>query len=149
MFYKVIFNDNVIDVLDGLVYLKYQKKHERMVFCDESEAQGIFSSNMEHIWHIEGLYDIPVPGYETVELEEIDEYEYKRLKVFSGNTPEEIIDRFTKLVLVDKEVGQLAESLKRLYERQEIDASKVIELCGSFKITDEVETILGEMKEVE
>ena len=86
MFYKVIFNDRVIDVLDRLVYLKYQPKHNMMVLCNESEAQAVLSSEKEDIWHVD--------GYDTVELIEIDEIEYKQLKVLNGKTPEQIIDSF-------------------------------------------------------
>ena len=93
-YYKVIKNSKVIDVLDKLVYLKYQKKHNRMVLCNESEAQAFFSSDRKNIWHTETLYDIPVSGYDTVELIEIDEYEYKQLKMLNYKTPEEIIDEF-------------------------------------------------------
>lgn len=100
MFYKVIYKDKVIDVLDKLNYLKYQKKYDRMILCEESEAQAILSSDEQHIWHEETLYNIPVAGYDTVKLEEIDEYEYKQLKVLNCKTPEQIIDEYT-LLLID------------------------------------------------
>lgn len=99
MFYKVIKDDKVIDVLNGLVFLKYQKKHDRMIFCDVSEAQAILSSDGNIIWHEESLCDIPVFGYDTVHVEEIDEYEYMQLKVLNGKTPNEIIDAFVLTLL--------------------------------------------------
>lgn len=99
MFYKVIKDGKVIDVLENLVYLKYQQKHNRMIFCDEEEAQAIFSSDREHVWHEDTLYNVPVPGYDTVHLEEIDEYEYRQLKVLNCKTPEEIIDEYTAVLL--------------------------------------------------
>ena len=94
MFWKVLYNGKVIDVLDSLVYLKYQAKHNRMIFCDVDEAQAILSSDGSYIWHEESLYDIPVPGYDTVQIVEIDKYEYSQLKILGGKTPEEIIDLF-------------------------------------------------------
>ena len=94
MYFKVIKDGKVIDVLDRLVFLKYQEKHNRMIFCDEEEAQAIFSSDREHIWHTEGLYNIPVSGYDDVQLEEINKYEYEQLRVLGLKTPEEIIDAF-------------------------------------------------------
>ena len=99
MYYKVIKNGKVIDVIDHLSFVKYQQKHGIMVACDESEAQAIISSDGEYIWHIDGLYNIPVNGYDTVKLEEIDEYEYKQLKVLNYRTPEEIIDAYTLSLL--------------------------------------------------
>lgn len=103
MFYKVLKNNKVIDVLDRLVFLKYQRKHDIMLLCEEGEAQAILSSDEEHIWHVVGMYDIPVDRYDTVELEEIDEYEYKQLKILGGKTPEEIIDAYT-LSLIEEGV---------------------------------------------
>ena len=94
MFYKVIKDGKVIDILDKLVFLKYQKKHNRMIFCDEEDAQAIYSSDGEHIWHEESLYNIPVSGYDTVCVEQIDEYEYKQLKILNYKTPLEIVDAF-------------------------------------------------------
>ena len=99
MFYKVIKDNKVIDVLDRLVFLKYQPKHNRMIFCDEDDAQAIYSSDGEYIWHEESLYNIPVSGYDTVHLEEIDEYEYKQLKVLNMKSPESIIDEYNLLLL--------------------------------------------------
>lgn len=99
MFYKVVKDGRVIDVLDRLVYLKHQKKHNRMIFCDEDEAQAVFSSDGKYIWHEESLYNIPVDGYDTVELIEIDEYEYNQLKILNMRTPQEIIDAYTKMLL--------------------------------------------------
>lgn len=94
MYYKVIKNNKVIDVLDSLIYLKWQPKHKTMILSDENEAQAILSSDNNTIWHERTLYKIPTDEvkFDTVELVEIDEYEYKQLKMLNGKTPEEIID---------------------------------------------------------
>ena len=68
MYYKVIKDNKVIDVLDNLIYLKWQPKHKIMVLTDENDAQAILSSNKNDIWHEKTLYNIPVDGYETVEI---------------------------------------------------------------------------------
>lgn len=99
MFYKVIKDNKVIDVLDDLIYLKWQDKHKIMVLSDENEAQAILSSDKNTIWHEKTLYKVPVDGYDTVELFEIDEYEYKQLKVLNMKTPESIIDEYNLLLL--------------------------------------------------
>lgn len=101
MFYKVIKDNKVIDVLDKIIYLKYQPKHNVMILSDINEAQAILSSDNETIWHEKTLYKIPVSGYDTVELIEIDEYEYKQLKALNMKTPEEIIDAFVTSLLED------------------------------------------------
>ena len=94
MYYKVLKDNKVIDVLDHLTYLKWQDKHSIMVLSNEYEAQAILSSDNNTIWHEESLYEVPVEGFDTVRIEEIDKYEYERLKLLNGKTPEEIIDNF-------------------------------------------------------
>lgn len=99
MYYKVLKNNRVIDVLDRLTFAKYQKKHGIMVACAKNEAQAIVSSDGNYIWHVPGLYNIPVDGYDTVTLIKIDEYEYNQLKILNLKTPEEIIDEYTLLLI--------------------------------------------------
>jgi hypothetical protein len=102
MFYKVLKNNKVIDVLDNLTYLKWEPKHKIMVLTDENDAQAILSSDKNTIWHEVTLYKVPVDGYDTVELVEIDGYEYKQLKMLNLSTPEEIIDSFVISLLENK-----------------------------------------------
>lgn len=137
MYYKVIYNGRIIDVLDKIVYLRYQNKYDRMLLCKESEAQAILSSNGKYVWHVDCLCDIPVDGYDTVQLENIDRYEYDRLKVFNCEDPIEIIDRFVCL-FVNKETSCLVESLKRLYVNGEIDRESVIEFCNKNEIGENI-----------
>jgi hypothetical protein len=99
MYYKALKNGRVIDVLDQLIFVKYQPKHNIMLVCGQSEAQAIVSSDGSYIWHVDGLYHIPVDGYDTVELVAIDEYEYKQLKVLGLKDPQEIIDEYTLLLI--------------------------------------------------
>ena len=105
MYYKVLKDNKVIDVLDSLTYLKWQPKHKIMVLTDESQAQAILSSDQNTIWHERSLYNVPTnePKFDTVELVEIDEYEYKQLRVLNLKTPQEIIDNFV-LSLLDENI---------------------------------------------
>ena len=103
MYYKVLKDNRVIDVLDKLTYLKWQPKNKIMLLSDLNEAQAILSSDGNTIWHVEGFYDLPVDGYETVKIIEIDEFEYKQLKMLNGKTPEEIIDAFL-LTLIENNI---------------------------------------------
>ena len=103
MYYKVLKDNKVIDVLDHLLFVKYQKKHNIMVACEKAEAQAIVSSDGEYVWHVTGLYRIPVDGYDTVDVVAIDEYEYKQLKILNMKTPQEIIDEFV-LSLIEEDI---------------------------------------------
>lgn len=95
MYYKVIKNDKVIDVLSQLIFLKYQKKHDIMILCSGEEAEAILSSDGETIWHEESLRPIPVDRYDTVRIEEIDEHEYRQLKYLGLMSPQEILKEYT------------------------------------------------------
>lgn len=99
MYYKVLKNNKVIDVLDNLTYLKYQPKHKIMVLSDIDEAQAILSSDKNTIWHEETLYKIPVSGYDTVKIEEIDKYEYEQLKVLNCKSVSELLEEYTLLLI--------------------------------------------------
>lgn len=99
MFYKVMKDGRIIDVLDKLIFLKWQDKHKIMVLCPENDAQAILSSDETNIWHENSLYKVPVDGFDTVDIVEIDKYEYEQLKVLNGKTPEEIIDAYTMLLI--------------------------------------------------
>lgn len=99
MYYKVIKNNKVIDVLENLAYVRWQDRNKIMVLCDENSAQGIISSDRNHIWHTPSLYEIPVDGYDTVEVEPIDIYEYENLKALNLKTAEEIFDEAVLLTM--------------------------------------------------
>ena len=95
-YYKVIYKQRTIDVLDELRYVKYQLKHKILLLCPIEEAEGVLSSDMETAYH---TYDVPhkfpVDKYPTVTLEEITEAEYNQLKRLHMMTPEQIIDDYT------------------------------------------------------
>lgn len=94
MYYKVLKNDKVIDVLNGVTYLKWQPKNKIMVLSDENEAQAILSSDGNTIWHERTLRRVPADAgeYDNVSLIEIDKYEHEQLKVLNMKSPEQIVD---------------------------------------------------------
>ena len=102
MYYKVMKDNKVIDVLDQLIYLKYQPKHKIMVLCDIDNAQAILSSGKNDFYHEKTLYNIPNDAdikYDNVDLVEISRFEYDKLRCLTLKTPEEIIDAFVLSLL--------------------------------------------------
>ena len=79
MYYKVIKNNEVVDILRNINYIKYQEKHKILILCDNKEAQAVLSSDGKCGWHIEGLYNFPLDNTEY-EIVEITEFEYEKLK---------------------------------------------------------------------
>lgn len=101
MYYKILKNNRVIDVLDKLIYVKWQEKHKIFVLTDINDAQGILSSDGEKVFHEPSLYRFPinVDGYDNVELEEIDKFEYEQLKTLNLRDPQQIFDQAVLLTL--------------------------------------------------
>ena len=100
MYYKVIKDNKVIDVLDRLTYLKWQPKHKIWILSDENEAQAILLSDKNTIVHERTLYNVPAEAnVDVVDIEPIDKFEYKQLKVLNMKSPESIIDEYNLLLL--------------------------------------------------
>lgn len=84
MFYKAIKDNVVVDVFEYLTYVRYLPEHNTMIACRRDKSQAILASDGNHFWHVYGQYHLPVDGYETVELVEIQQDEYKQLKSQMG-----------------------------------------------------------------
>lgn len=80
MYYKVLKNGTLVDVLDHVLYIKHQVKHDLLLLCDIKEAQAILSSNGKYGWHIPGLYYFQ-PDNQECQMIEISKYEYDKLKL--------------------------------------------------------------------
>lgn len=85
MYYKVLKDGKIIDVLDKIVYCKHQMKHDIVLLCKINEAQLFLSSDENYAWHDYSLRRLPkeVTKYETVELVKISELEYETIKHLS------------------------------------------------------------------
>ena len=93
MFYKVIYDKTVIDVLNGLIYILYQPLNNIYLICGANDSPcGIQSSTQETFYHLEGMNEFPNSDFKTVKLVEIDEEEYEILKVALGLNEEIIYD---------------------------------------------------------
>lgn len=100
MYYKVLKNGKVIDVLDKLVFLKHQKKHDIMLLCEKNEANALMSSDGNYVWYEKSLEPLEYKNFDTVELEEIDIYEYESLKRMHLLSYEQIVDE-TVLAMIE------------------------------------------------
>lgn len=77
MYYKILKNEEVVDVLNNIIYVKYQQKHDILLMCDKTEAQAILSSDGSCAWHINGLYNYPLDSF-TYDMEETTKEEYDK-----------------------------------------------------------------------
>lgn len=89
MYYKVIGDGTVLDVLKQPQYVTYQERNKLIVLCQRNGARGVLSTDGSTVWHVVGWKEIPLPDVISVQLVEIDEEEYEILKsaISSGETP--------------------------------------------------------------
>lgn len=80
MYFKVIKDSRVVDVLDSISYIVYQTKHDILLLSDIQTAQAILSSDGKRGWHIEGLYNFE-PDNTVYQIEQIKQSEYEKLKL--------------------------------------------------------------------
>ena len=79
MFWKVLLNDEVVDLLQQFQYVRYQQKHNVMLLCEPETAEAVLSSDGKRGFHIAWLYNFQ-PDNTTYQIEEITESTYNKLK---------------------------------------------------------------------
>lgn len=84
MYYKVIGEGTVLDVLKQPQYVTFQERNKLIILCERSGARGVLSSDGSTVWHVAGWKEIPLPDVISVQLVEIDEKEYEILKSAIG-----------------------------------------------------------------
>lgn len=89
MYYKVIGDGTVLDVLKNPRYVTYQERNKLIVLCNRNGARGVLSTDGSTVWHVVGWKEIPHSDITSVHLVEIDEDEYEILKsaIDSKETP--------------------------------------------------------------
>lgn len=83
MYFKVMRDNHVVDVLDSITYIAYQKKHDILLLSDIQTAQAILSSDGKRGWHIEGLYNFE-PDNTVYQIEQVKQSEYQKIKLEMG-----------------------------------------------------------------
>jgi hypothetical protein len=99
MYYKILQNEKVIDVISSPKYVRLSPKSNRILLCPKQTASGIVSEDGREVWQLKDFYPFPSGTYETVEMVKISEKEYHQFKALSGKTPEEIIDEYTLMII--------------------------------------------------
>ena len=94
MFYKVIKDGKVLDVIDRIVYVRYNKRHNDVHICDPENSNAFLSSDKSRCWRVQSMRPCEM-DFETVVVQQITEQEYMQLKALTLRTPEEIIDAYT------------------------------------------------------
>ena len=104
--YKIIENNQIIDVIKTIRFVKYLPKTKRAITVDERQANGILSSNNSIIYHIYGTPDTFIGDKKTITYEKINQEEYDKLtKQLKAN--EALEERIKELEKTVKELKEL------------------------------------------
>lgn len=63
--YKITVGSTIVDVVDELIFVRYDSRCKMMMRCDKQEAQGILSEDSSIIWHLAGYPPFGIDGYQT------------------------------------------------------------------------------------
>lgn len=77
--YKIIENNQIIDVVKDIKFVKYLPRSGRMISVDERQANGCLSSDENEVYHIFGKPNSFGDPKRTVRYVAIDEQEYNVL----------------------------------------------------------------------
>lgn len=77
--YKIIENNQIIDVMESMKFVKYLPRSKKIIAVDEKQANGCVSSNGDEIYHLLGTPYTFAEACKTVRYERIDAEEYEHL----------------------------------------------------------------------
>lgn len=77
--YKIIENNQIIDVMQSIKFVKYLPRSKKIIAVDEKQANGCVSSDEDEIYHLLGTPDNFAEAHKTVRYERISAEEYERL----------------------------------------------------------------------
>lgn len=80
MFYKIMYNNMVIDLLNEVRWVRYLPNSKRLVATDSQAANGVMGSDHDTVYHIFGKPYTFANEVKTVEVVKIDALEYDRLQ---------------------------------------------------------------------
>lgn len=91
MKFKVIQNQVIVAVLDGLTYVKQYNGGLILPCSADKDPMGILSEDGSIVWHLEGFANFISGDYATVKIAEITDEEYTELKTALG--ADEVIEQ--------------------------------------------------------
>lgn len=100
MYYKLMNNDIVIDILRKVCYVRYLSKSKRWVITDPQSAHGVRGSDQNTIYLLEGRICNYEGNLQVVRLEEISEEEYQRFAneiALRTKEKEDLVNRINSL----------------------------------------------------
>ncbi len=135
MFYKIVFNDMIIDAIRNPVWVVWLGRSGRFVDTDPGTANGIVSRDGSCVYNItgKGLFVNYYDQYKTVSVVEITEDEYEKLmsQITTGESGEIENHEPTEIEVLQKKVAELEEYARGVSVRsdglaEQLEATKIL-----------------------
>ena len=89
MYYKVISEGQIIDVCDGLNYVKWQARNRLFLSCEANGADGIVASDGSAVYLLTGAEPVGDCAYVTTVEISLEEYDELRAQLIDGGMIED------------------------------------------------------------
>lgn len=104
--YKILHNNQIIDVMEDVRYVKCLPKSQKLIAVDKAQANGIVSSDGDTIYHILETKNTFNTEKLSVQIMEITEKEY-----------EELTTQIKKQEDLNNRIDELEKLVQELYDK--------------------------------
>ena len=71
MYYKLLSENKIVDAVEGLEFVRFQKRNGIFISCKEEYAQAVISSGGQRIWLLSELDDERFADFQVVDYSSI------------------------------------------------------------------------------
>ena len=99
--YKLIYNNQIIDVLEHASYVKFLPKTKKLISVDEKQANGVIGSDGKTVYHLLNTKNTFTEIKKSVEIISIDKEEYDKLttEIMVNQNLEERVQQLEQMIL--------------------------------------------------
>lgn len=125
MFYKVIYKNIVIDILNNPTWVRWLSKSKRFLPSDIICANGVISSDGQYVYNLikRGEFDGETEPHKSVELIEIEQSEYNYIK---SQITEKTIAGNGNIISIEDIQSKKIEEMNRLCEQNIVNGFDII-----------------------
>lgn len=114
MYYKLMNNNILADLLTEVCYVRYLSKQKRWVITDPFSANGVRASDGNTIYHLEGTLKNFEDDLVTVSLVEINKEEYDKLSNLSSQQAKENLELTNRINNLEATLAQQSALLEAI-----------------------------------
>jgi len=114
LFYKVLHNNMLVDLLTEVQWVRYLPRQKRIINTDSQSANGILGSDRNTVYHLAGKQNTFDTNVKSVEIVRISEEEYGRLSTEFAIAKKENADLRAEMQLLKRQLSTQSAMLERI-----------------------------------